>query len=101
LMIIKRVLHALMADPGITAERVDLDSQGGVVTLSGVVANPLVARRATAAAERVAGVLGVVDEIEVRPPPRPDHELEQDIRLILRTHTLTAARKLDASVRDG
>jgi hypothetical protein len=45
LLIIKRVLHALMADPGITAERVDLDSQGGIVTLSGVVANPLVGRR--------------------------------------------------------
>ena len=101
LLIIKRVLHALMSDPGITAERVDLDSQGGIVTLSGVVANPLVARRATAAAERVAGVLGVVDELEVHPPPRPDHELEQDVRLILRTHTATAARKLDASVREG
>ena len=101
LSIVKAVLHVLMADPAIKAERVDLDSQGGIVTLSGVVANPLVARRVTAAAERVAGVLGVVDEIQVHPPPRPDHELEEEVRLILRTHTATAARKLDGSVRNG
>jgi osmotically-inducible protein OsmY len=101
LSIIKRVLHALMADPGITVERVDLDSQGGVVTLKGVVANPLAARRAIAAAERVPGVLAVADELEVHPPPRPDHELEQDVRLVLRTNSATAGRKLDGSVREG
>ena len=101
LAIIKRVLHALMADPGINVERVNLDSQGGIVTLSGVVVSPLVARRAAAATERVAGVLGVVDEMEVHPPPRPDHEIEQEVRLVLRTHTATAGRKLDASVRDA
>jgi osmotically-inducible protein OsmY len=101
LSIIKRVLHALMADPGITVERVDLDSQGGVVTLKGVLASPLAARRAIAAAERVPGVVAVADELEVHPPPRPDHELEEDVRLLLRTNTATAGRKLDASVKDG
>lgn len=101
LSIIKQVLHELMADPGVVAERVDLTTQGGLVTVSGVVANPLVARRAIEAAERVAGVLGVVNEIEVRPPPRPDHELEEDVRLVLRTHPATASHKFEASVADG
>lgn len=101
LSIIKQVLHELMADPGVVAERVDLTTQGGFVTVSGVVANPLIARRAIDAAERVAGVLGVVNEIEIRPPPHPDHELEEDVRLVLRTHPATAARKLEVSVTDG
>ncbi len=51
----------------------------GFVTLSGPVDNLFARRRAVKIAESVRGVRGVIDNISVMPPSRPDEAIRKDI----------------------
>ena len=79
---IKRdVEQELESDPDIDATDVAVALKSGVVTLSGFVRSYGQGWEAEAAAKRVAGVLGVANDIEVRLPvlnQRPDPEIARD-----------------------
>jgi hypothetical protein len=59
------VAGSLRSSKALTSTRIEIEAQGGLVTLSGVAANPEVKTEAIERARRVAGVTGVVDGITV------------------------------------
>jgi osmotically-inducible protein OsmY len=88
---IKRdVEDELRSDPDLDATDIGVAVKDGVVTLSGIVRGYLQRRRAERDAKRVAGVVGLVNNIKVHLPiihSRPDPDIARDaveeIKLIL------------------
>ena len=81
------VLHELAWDTRVTATEVGVEVRDGVVTLSGMVDTWGKRLAAQEAAHRVAGVLDVANDIEVRPRGAPgysDPEIAQAVRGALR-----------------
>jgi osmotically-inducible protein OsmY len=77
----KDVEDELKWDPDIDATDIAVSVKSGVVTLAGYVRSYLQKMQAERDAKRVAGVLGVANDIEVRLPfitQRPDPELARD-----------------------
>ena len=68
----------LQSDPDIDATYVAVNVNDGIASLTGFVCTDAERRAAEAAARRVPGVIGVADEIEVR-PPSADDRLDPDI----------------------
>lgn len=64
------VRTALVNDPTVGAERIDVDVRKGVVTLSGTVAAPADEQRAITLARGVNGVTRVESHLQVQPPAR-------------------------------
>lgn len=62
------IQNELEADPGVSAARVNVVVNTGIVTLTGEVNNLLAKERAVAIAETVKGVRAVVDTMRVVPP---------------------------------
>src|ERR1700722_6894650 len=79
---IKRdVEDELRSDPDIDASDIAVAVNDGVVTLAGFVRSPRQRRKAEQDAKRVAGVLGVANNIQVRLPiihRRPDPDIARD-----------------------
>jgi len=79
---IKRDVEAeLQSDPSIDATDIAVAVKNGVVTLSGFVPKFMDKLEAEAAAKRVAGVVGLANDLEVRLPfsdQRPDPEIARD-----------------------
>ena len=79
---IKRDVEAeLKWDPDIDATDIAVAAKGGVVTLTGYVRSYTQKWQAESDAKRVAGVVGIANEIEVRLPTsseRPDPEIARD-----------------------
>ena len=79
---IKRDVEAeLKWDPDIDATDIAVSAKSGVVTLAGYVPSYLMKYEAEKAAKRVAGVVGVANDLEVRLPSideRPDPEIARD-----------------------
>src|SRR5258708_39108422 len=79
---IKRdVEDELRSDPSVDATDIAVAVKNGVVTLTGFVRNYMDKFEAEAAAKRVAGVVGLANDIEVglsRADQRPDPEIGHD-----------------------
>jgi hypothetical protein len=76
----------------------------GVVTLTGFVRSYRQKRRAEADAKRVSGVIGLVNDIEVRLPllrERPDPQIARDAVGALQLDVPEVADKIQVVVRDG
>jgi osmotically-inducible protein OsmY len=61
-------------------------------------------RQAEAGAKRVAGVLAVANDIEVRRPPihkRPDREIARDVVSALKAHLQYSWKDIQAVVENG
>ncbi|MCS3928870.1 osmotically-inducible protein OsmY [Bradyrhizobium elkanii] len=75
------VREELKWDPDLDAEDIAVSVKNGVVTLAGFTKSYADRREAEAAAKRVAGVLAVANDIEVRLPAidqRPDPDIARD-----------------------
>jgi osmotically-inducible protein OsmY len=90
-------------DPKVDNRAIAVSASAGVVTLRGTVGSPLERREAKRAAQRVRGVLGVDNQIEVR--PLTDDRLEDaDLRGDVLQALMLDARiptSVEASVRNG
>jgi len=60
------VKSAVLAEPGLSALKIDVDTKDGVVTLSGTVASPELKSRATQIAQNTSGVRSVIDNLEIK-----------------------------------
>jgi len=60
------VKSAVLAEPGLSALKIDVDTKDGVVTLSGTVASSDLKTRATQIAKNTSGVRSVVDKLEIK-----------------------------------
>jgi osmotically-inducible protein OsmY len=102
---IKRdVEQELKSDPDIDATDIAVAVKSGVVTLSGFVRSYGQRWEAEAASKRVAGVLGVANDIEVRLPvfnQRPDPEIARDAVSSIQAQLPYSAEHIRVVVRDG
>jgi osmotically-inducible protein OsmY len=102
---IKRdVEDELRWDPDIDATDIAVNVHNGVVTLAGFVRSYVQKYEAEADAKRVAGVLAVANDIEVRLPEideRPDPEIARDAVARIKSELPYSWEKIRAVVKNG
>jgi osmotically-inducible protein OsmY len=97
------VTDELFWDPKVDSEAVAVSADGGLITLRGTVGSLRQKREAKNAAERVWGVTGVNNELNVRimtDQRREDADLRGDVLQALMLDSLVPA-SVDAAVKDG
>jgi osmotically-inducible protein OsmY len=97
------VTAELFWDPKVDSEAVAVSADGGLITLRGTVGSLRQKREAKNAAERVWGVTGVSNELNVRimtDQRREDADLRGDVLQALMLDSLVPAT-VDAAVKDG
>jgi len=102
---IKRdVEDELRWDPDLDGTDIAIAVKSGVVTLAGFTRGYSDKLEAEAAAKRVAGVLGVANDIEVRLPSldqRPDPEIARDAIAAIQRRLPVVAEQIKVVVRNG
>jgi osmotically-inducible protein OsmY len=102
---IKRdVEDELRWDPDLDATDIAVTVKSGVVTLAGFTRSYSDKLEAEGAAKRVAGVVGVANDIEVRLPhldQRPDPEIARDAIAAIRSRLPVAAEQVKVVVRNA
>jgi osmotically-inducible protein OsmY len=102
---IKRdVEEELRFDPDIDATDIGVAVKDGVVTLVGFVKSYTEKFEAEAAAKRVAGVVGLANDLEVRLPggdESPDPEIARDAVAAIKTRLPFSAEHIRVIVKDG
>ena len=91
-------------DPDLDATDIAVTVKTGVVTLAGFTRSYSDKLEAEAAAKRVAGVLGVANDIEVRLPSldqRPDPEIARDAIAAIKSRLPVVAEQIKVLVRNG
>jgi osmotically-inducible protein OsmY len=98
------VRDELKWDPDLDAENIAVSVRDGVVTLAGFVKSYSDRLEAEAAAKRVAGVLAVANDIEVRLPAidqRPDPDIAKAAVAALKSELPISYDKIKIIVKDG
>jgi osmotically-inducible protein OsmY len=96
------VERALEWEPSIDARRIGVAVVDRIVTLSGEVINYAEKRKAERVAERVVGVRGVVNKIEVKPPAeRSDIDLAKAVADALRDDVMVPDDTIKVRVENG
>lgn len=98
------VLQELKWDTQVDETEVGIEVDQGVVTLTGTVRSYAKKMAAQEAAHRVAGVLDVANDIQVKIPggeTRTDTEIAQAVRRALEWDALIAAEKIQSTVANG
>jgi osmotically-inducible protein OsmY len=100
----QQVLRELKWDSRIGWAQIGVDVREGTVTLSGVVSSYANKSAAQQAAHRVAGVLDVANDIEVRPTggfARTDADIARAVRHTLEWDALVPNERIRSTVSDG
>jgi len=98
------VEEELRFDPDIDATDIGVTVKNGVVALTGYVKSYTEKFEAEAAAKRVAGVLGLANDLEVRLPggaERPDPDIARDVVAAIKTRLPFSAEHIRAVVKNG
>lgn len=95
------VSDELMGDPAIGAHAVEVETDDGVVTLSGDVPHVLAKERAEDIASMVKGVEAIINRIDVRAPVRADTEIQEDIEDALLADAATESWEIVVDVDLG
>lgn len=100
----QQVLRELKWDSRIAWAQIGVEAREGLVTLSGAATTYAMKTAAQQAAHRVAGVLDVVNEIEVKPTgtyAHTDQELARAIRHTLEWDALVPDERIQSTVSEG
>lgn len=100
----QRVLRELKWDSRITWAQIGVEVHEGLVTLSGAVSSYAKKTAAQQAAHRVAGVLDVANEIEVKPSgnfAHTDQEIARAVRHTLEWDALVPDERIQSTVSNG
>jgi osmotically-inducible protein OsmY len=98
------VKEELRWDPDLEPGDIAISVKDGVVTLAGFVRSYIERYEAEKAAKRVAGVIAVANDIEVRLPgldQRPDPEIARDAATALKNQLPVSYEQIKAVVRNG
>ena len=98
------VKEELSWDPDLDATDIAVSVKKGVVTLTGFVKSYTDKYEAEAAAKRVAGVVAVANDIEVRVPSideRPDPEIARDAVAAIKSQLPISSEKIKIVVKNG
>ena len=91
----------LLASQAVDSHLIDVRVEDGIVTISGGVGNLLASHIAIGLAQRIRGVMSVVDQIEVNPVDRSDGDLQKDIEAALAADPATQKLKAKVEVTDS
>lgn len=91
----------MLVDMAVSLHQIDVDTEDGIVTLTGTVDHLLEKDRAARIARAVRGVRSVVNRLEVMPEQRSDLEIRRDIEMALLTDPATESFEVDPIVHDG
>jgi osmotically-inducible protein OsmY len=100
----RNVKDELEWDPDLDASDIAVSVKNGVATLAGFVKSFTDKYEAEAAAKRVAGVIGVANDLEVRLPSadeRPDPDIARDAVAALKSHLPISYENLKVVVKNG
>jgi osmotically-inducible protein OsmY len=100
----RNVEEELRWDPDIESTDIAVTVKNGVVTLAGFVPSYSQKFEAEKDAKRVAGVIGVANDIEVRIPTvdqRPDPEIARDAAAAIKSQLPLSYENMKVTVRDG
>jgi osmotically-inducible protein OsmY len=100
----QQVLRELKWDSRIAWAQIGVEVHDGLVTLSGAVSTYAKKTAAQQAAHRVAGVLDVANEIDVKPTGRfahTDEEIARAVRHTLQWDALVPDERIQSTVSDG
>ena len=100
----QQVLRELKWDSRIIWSEIGVDVRDGIVTLSGVVSSYPKKHAAQEAAHRIAGVLDVANEIEVKPADEftlTDIDIARAVRHVLQWDALVPDERIQSTVADG
>src|SRR5882762_2756905 len=98
------VKDELQWDPDLDATDIAVTVKKGVATLTGFVKSYVDRYEAESAAKRVAGVLGVANDIEVRVPSvdeRPDPEIARDAVAAIKAQLPISSENIKVIVKGG
>ncbi|MCF8109134.1 MAG: BON domain-containing protein [Desulfohalobiaceae bacterium] len=95
------VERELLHDPGVEAQRIDVETEQGLVTLSGMVNNILARDRAARVARTVKGVRQVVNDIEVQYSGLTDQTIRESVKTALYHDPATESYEVEVAVEDG
>jgi osmotically-inducible protein OsmY len=98
------VKEELQWNPDLDATDIAVSVKDGVVTLTGFVRSYTDKFEAEAAAKRVAGVVGVANDIEVRMPgvdERPDPEIARDAVAAIKSQLPISSERIKIVVKNG
>lgn len=88
-------------DRMVQEDGIEVETEEGVVALTGVVPHLLARDRAVRIAESTRAVRAVIDRVEVRPVARPDAEIKADVEQALLVDPVTDSYELDVRVDQG
>jgi osmotically-inducible protein OsmY len=98
------VKEELSWNPDLNADDIAISVKKGVVTLAGFTRSYTDKFEAEAAAKRVAGVVAVANDIEVRIPSvdeRPDPEIARDAVAVIKSQLPISSEKIKVVVKNG
>jgi osmotically-inducible protein OsmY len=95
------VEEAIAADPRVRGDAIEVATREGIVTLSGSVATLAGQRYAVLAAQKILGVLGVIDQLEIDAPLRADADVATAVRWRIENSQAIESRKLDVTAVGG
>jgi osmotically-inducible protein OsmY len=98
------VKEELRWDPDLDSSDIAISVKNSVVTLAGFVRSYLERYEAEKAAKRVAGVIAVANDIEVRLPAideRPDPEIAREVATAIKNQLPLSYEQIKAVVRNG
>ncbi len=100
----QQVLRELEWDPRVEETGVGVEVDAGVVTLTGTVSSWAKRTAAQEAAHRVAGVLDVANDVQVKPPDdlaRTDTDIAQAVREALEWDAFVPHERIQSTVSNG
>jgi osmotically-inducible protein OsmY len=100
----KDVKEEMQWDPDLDATDIAIAVKSGVVTLAGFVKSYADKFEAEAAAKRVAGVMAVANDLEVRLPSidqRPDPDIARDAAAAIKTQLPISSENIKIVVKNG
>jgi osmotically-inducible protein OsmY len=95
------VKSALIDDPHVSTAEIEVTCDKGVITLNGTAPNLATKQYAVQDAEKVNGVVGVIDEINLAPSSRPDFDIAQDVRHAIVNNQMIATSWITVTSTDG
>ncbi|MDX1586481.1 MAG: BON domain-containing protein, partial [Balneolaceae bacterium] len=90
----------ISSSEAVPADNIEVETNEGVVTLSGSTTNLLAKRKATEIAQNIHGVISVVNNITIT-GERSDEAVEADVTEALSTDPATEALEISVDVRNG
>lgn len=95
------VKSALLEDPRVPDNNVSVSTIDGIVELTGAVENLAAKKYADLEAQKIRGVRGVINKLQVEPLYRFDFDLAQDIRLRILNSSAVKTNRIDVKASGG